>query len=213
LHWQEATEEVITNNLPTVEFKFLINMILVVKALLSYPLPYFASVELLEQTLFLAPEKALVDMPDIAAHTKPDPSNKPIFSTSCYEPDGSIKFWAICLRILLILFTLFLAIFIPHFALLMGLIGSITGTLLSLIWPCFFHLKLKKNSLTKYQKAVDVCIIFFGILISVIGVYYSSTALNRALHSGESISLKSQYYKKNTLLNVKNFGNATKDGY
>jgi len=189
-------------------------MILVVKALLSYPLPYFASVELLEQTLFIAPEK-IAEVSEITSHPKSglDSANKPIFSTTCYEPDGRIKFWAVCLRILLILFTLFLAIFIPHFALLMGLIGSITGTLLSLIWPCYFHLKLKKNSLTTYQKVVDVSIIFFGILISVIGVYYSGTALYKALHSGETISLKSQYYKKNALLHVKNYANATKDGH
>lgn len=185
-------------------------MILVVKALLSYPLPYFASVELLESSLFFTSP----NMPGVsldASHGssgKPRRSNsmasissKPYFAhLTCYEPDGDLKFWAVCLRIALILFTLFLAIFIPHFAILMGLIGSITGTMLSLIWPCYFHLKLKSKSMKWYQRAVDILIICFGLLITVTGVFYSSVALIKALrtgNSGEIVRLEKDYYKNN----------------
>lgn len=42
------TEQEITNNLPTPGFKAIVNLVLVCKALLSYPLPYFAAVELVE---------------------------------------------------------------------------------------------------------------------------------------------------------------------
>ena len=180
-------------------------MILVIKALLSFPLPYFAAVDLLEKTLFLQDqtdvkfeslEPELMELHSVEPNKNNKPQSPPLFSTSCYEMDGDIKFWAICL---------FLAIFIPHFALLMGLIGSITGTFLSLIWPCYFHLKLKKNSLTTYQKVVDIVIIIFGLLISVIGVYYSSCALYKALNN-QPISLSSQYYKKNNMLIVKGNG-------
>lgn len=195
-------------------------MILVVKALLSFPLPYFASVELLEKSLFLQDESAVKfdnlepqyedcqTKEEGESKTNAKPQTPPLFHTSCYEVDGDVKFWAICLRICLILSTLFLAIFIPHFALLMGLIGSITGTFLSLIWPCYFHLKLKKDTLTLYQKTVDVSIIVFGLLISVIGVYYSGTALYRALDN-QPISLASQYYKKNSMILVRSYVNGT----
>ena len=177
-------------------------MILIIKALLSYPLPYFASVELLESSLFVNTKKETIE--NIERQTN-DSSNqsKPLFITKCYNTEGDIKFWAICLRVALILLTLFLAIFIPHFAILMGLIGSITGTLLSLIWPCYFHLKLKSKTLTLYQKLVNIFIILFGILISIIGFYYSGVALLKALKN-EEISLQSTYYKKNGMLNIKN---------
>lgn len=216
LTWQENTNEVITNNLPTRQFKILVNMILVVKALLSYPLPYFASVELLESTLFFTSPNmpgASLDLDDLerspASHrarkgrsnSMASLSTKPFFAhLTCYEPDGDLKFWAVCLRIGLILFTLFLAIFIPHFAILMGLIGNITGTMLSLIWPCYFHLRLKGKSMKWYQRAVDVFIICFGLLISVTGVFYSSVALIKALRAGPSggiVRLDKDYYKNN----------------
>lgn len=177
-------------------------MILIVKALLSYPLPYFASVELLESSLFVNTKKETNEFIKSEKNESLNQS-KPLFTTTCYDMEGDLKFWAICLRIALILLTLFLAIFIPHFAILMGLIGSITGTLLSLIWPCYFHLKLKSKTLTLYQKFVNVFIILFGILISIIGFYYSSVALIKALDK-EEISLKSTYYKKRGMIYVKN---------
>jgi vesicular inhibitory amino acid transporter len=105
LTWQDDTEEVITNNLPTKELKLLVNLILVIKALLSYPLPYYASIELIESSFFKKENQKTND-------------SKFLFP-SCYDEDYDLKFWAVCLRITLILFTLLLAIFIPHFALLM----------------------------------------------------------------------------------------------
>ena len=50
LTWGTSTEEVITNNLPNASFKLLVNVILSTKALLSYPLPFYAAVGLLEDT-------------------------------------------------------------------------------------------------------------------------------------------------------------------
>lgn len=211
LTWQESTNEVITNNLPTKEFKILVNMILVVKALLSYPLPYFASVELLESALFFTSPNmpgASMDIHGGGERNRKSRSNsmasisaKPFFAhITCYEPDGDLKFWAVCLRIGLILFTLFLAIFIPHFAILMGLIGSITGTMLSLIWPCYFHLRLKNKSMKWYQRALDIAIICLGLLITITGVFYSSVALIKALRSGApngTVRLDKDYYKNN----------------
>ncbi|RNA31691.1 Vesicular inhibitory amino acid transporter [Brachionus plicatilis] len=174
LTWQENTKEVITNNLPTQQLKIIVNVILIIKALLSYPLPYYASVELLEASLFLKDDENLSS--HHAAKSRP-----PLFAYSCYLADGDLKFWAVLLRIGLILFTLFLAIFIPHFAYLMALIGSITGTMLSLIWPCYFHLHLKRRTLVWHQKLTNVAIIVFGLVITVTGVYNSSNELAKAL--------------------------------
>jgi vesicular inhibitory amino acid transporter len=120
--WGYATKEVITNNLPNHTMKVIVNLFLVAKALLSYPLPYFASARLIETTFFQS--KPLTVFP------------------SCFDAAGTLKLWGLVLRLGLVVFTLLMAMFIPHFAILMGLIGSFTGNMLSLVWPCYFHLKI-----------------------------------------------------------------------
>jgi vesicular inhibitory amino acid transporter len=59
---------------------------LVTKALLSYPLPYFAIVQLLADNFFRG------------VHISPFPG--------CYGTDWRLREWALSLRILLILWTL-----------------------------------------------------------------------------------------------------------
>ncbi|KAG5836542.1 hypothetical protein ANANG_G00256420 [Anguilla anguilla] len=51
LTWADATKEVITDNLPST-IRAVVNLFLVSKALLSYPLPFFAAVEVLEKSFF-----------------------------------------------------------------------------------------------------------------------------------------------------------------
>ena len=46
---------------------------------------------------------------------------------TCYDDEGYIKVWALSLRLFLVVFTAMMAIGIPHFSLLMALIGSFTG--------------------------------------------------------------------------------------
>ena len=162
LTWGEATQEVITNNLPTQVFKIIVNVILVIKAMLSYPLPYFAAVDLMETSLFRGRDKT------------PFPS--------CTDDENALKIWAVGLRFGLVLTTMMLAIWIPYFAILMSLIGSFTGTMLSFVWPCWFHLSIKRYKLKWYQKAIDILIILLGIIFGLIGIYYSAHALSQAVH-------------------------------
>lgn len=153
------TSEFITNNLPSF-LRISVNVFLVLKALLSYPLPYFASVELVKESLFKGRPETIFP--------------------ACIDNDRRLKVWAVLLRFFLVLCTMLMAIFIPHFSLLMGLIGSFTGTMLSLIWPCYFHLHIKGKSLPWYMKLLDATIIALGFLICGIGIYYSGSALFRA---------------------------------
>jgi vesicular inhibitory amino acid transporter len=147
LTWQEQTSEVITNNLPTQELRIIINLTLAIKALLSYPLPYFAACELI----------------------------LPKFSLS-----NDMKTWkTILARIIIILSTLIMALCIPHFAQLMGFIGSITGVFLSLIWPCYFYLYLKNYSLSWTTICGNLAIIIFGFMCTISGIIDSSRELAR----------------------------------
>uniref|UniRef100_A0A915L617 Vesicular inhibitory amino acid transporter n=1 Tax=Romanomermis culicivorax TaxID=13658 RepID=A0A915L617_ROMCU len=156
------TQDEVTNNLPTQTFKAILNFILVVKALLSYPLPYYAAVELLGDQFFKNDKKK---------------------SCSCFSLDGTMREWALAARMCLVLFTLFMAISVPHFALLMGLVGNITGTMLSFVWPSLFHLKMKGSKLNDKQKWVNRSIVLIGVVFGSVGVYYSSMQLRKAIYA------------------------------
>ncbi|KAG5836540.1 hypothetical protein ANANG_G00256400 [Anguilla anguilla] len=107
LTWADATKEVITDNLPST-IRAVVNLFLVSKALLSRtPLPFFAAVEVLEKSFFQDGGRA--------------------FFPDCYGGDGRLKSWGLSLRCGLVVFTLLMAIYVPHFALLMGLTGSLTA--------------------------------------------------------------------------------------
>lgn len=172
----EQTQEVITNNLPTRGFKALVNLTLVGKALLSYPLPYFAAAGLLEKTFFKSPavSKDEQDMNPSGIGNQPFPT--------IYERDGEYRVWAVGLRVALVMVTMLFAISIPHFALLMGLIGSFTGTMLSFIWPCYFHMKLKWNEMLPQTRAWECFIIALGTVCGLIGFFTSLSGLIDAYH-------------------------------
>lgn len=163
--WGFSTKEVITNNLSNDALKSVVNLFLVAKALLSYPLPYFAAVQLLETALFKG--RPLTVFPP------------------CYDSNANMTVWALTLRIGLVVLTMLFAIYIPHFNVLMGLIGAFTGNMLSLVWPCWFHLKLRKGTLGLWQKTRNYGIIIFGLVCSVLGIYDSAHGLVRAFQGHE----------------------------
>lgn len=162
----------ITNNLPTRGFKIFINIILTIKALLSYPLPYFASANLIETTLFKR-------KPNENSHPHgygPQPF------PSCWHRDGEFRVWAVGLRVLLIMATLGMAVTIPYFAILMGLVGNFTGTMLSFVWPCYFYMSLKWNQLSLQTIALNVFIICAGSFCGLIGIIISFNRLVDKYH-------------------------------
>lgn len=164
LTFQNDTQQVITNNLQSPFFKGLVNIFLVVKAILSYPLPYYAACDLLEKSFFKG--KPETPFPSI------------------WELDGELKVWGLAFRIGVVFFTIMMAISIPHFAILMGFIGSFTGTMLSFIWPCYFHLKLKGHNLEWSTVSYDCFVIFLGFLFCVFGIYDSGSAMIKAFEIG-----------------------------
>ena len=94
----EETQEVITNNLPTKGFKIIVNLSLVIKALLSYPLPYYAAASLLESAYFRGKP----------TDQRPDGEGNQPFPT-CWARDNDLRVWAVALRVMLVLFTMFMA--------------------------------------------------------------------------------------------------------
>ncbi|CBY15593.1 unnamed protein product [Oikopleura dioica] len=149
LTWVDNTEEEVTNNLPR-GLRTIVNFSLVIKALLSYPLPFFAALETLEIRL------------------------SDIFYVNC---NYLIRSKMLIVRLGFILGTLLLAVCVPHFDLLMGLTGSLTGSALSFIFPCIFHISIKRLKLRYHELFFDVAIIILGVLFSVTGFYNSISLL------------------------------------
>ena len=144
--------------------KTIVNLILVIKALLSYPLPYYAACELVETELFRG---------------KPETRFPSIWAL-----DGELKFWGLGFRVLMVVITIVFAVVIPHFTILMGFIGSFTGTFLSFIWPCIFHLYLRRSVMPWPVMIYDIFIILLGVLFGLLGMYYSGRAMQRAFELG-----------------------------
>lgn len=103
---------------------------------------------------------------------------------SIWAQDGELKVWGLAWRVGVVVFTILMACFIPHFSILMGFIGSFTGTMLSFIWPCYFHLKLKRQGMDMRGVALDYFIISLGFFFAFIGMYDSGKALFKAFSIG-----------------------------
>ncbi|CAL8323857.1 unnamed protein product [Merluccius merluccius] len=171
LTWADATKEVITDNLPSA-IRAVVNVFLVAKALLSYPLPFFAAVEVLEKSLFRSDGGGDVGDGGNGGRVAPFPD--------CYGPGGRLKSWGLALRVALVVFTLLMAIFVPHFALLMGLTGSLTGAGLCFLLPSLFHLRLQWRNLLWHHVFFDVAIFVIGGICAISGFIHSVEGLIEA---------------------------------
>ncbi|XP_036406190.1 vesicular inhibitory amino acid transporter [Megalops cyprinoides] len=150
LTWGEETKEVITDNLPG-GLRAVVNLFLLVKALLSYPLPFYAAAEVLQGCVL---KRGM-------------------------EPAGMQKS-TLVLRGALLLLTFLIAMYMPHFSLLMGLTGSMTGAAMTFLLPSLFHLQLKWTKLDRRLKILDFLILVLGSLCSVSGVICSVKGMGEA---------------------------------
>uniref|UniRef100_A0A674NR78 Vesicular inhibitory amino acid transporter n=1 Tax=Takifugu rubripes TaxID=31033 RepID=A0A674NR78_TAKRU len=153
LTWGAGTSEVITKNLPS-DLRPLVNMCLLAKALLSFPLPFYSAAEILQSCL-LTGEHTF----GIRTLTKP----------RC----PGISRPALLARAALLITSYLLSLLVPRFSLLMGLTGSVTGAAMTLILPCLCHLRLRRGRLTGRERLADVCILSTGVICSVSGVFCS----------------------------------------
>ncbi|KAM8725845.1 vesicular inhibitory amino acid transporter [Acanthopagrus schlegelii] len=156
LTWGTGTSEVITDNLPS-DLRPLVNLCLLAKALLSYPLPFYSAAEIL-QTCLLG--DAVV---------------------SSYSKHRGVSSPALLVRGALLMTSYLLALLVPRFSLLMGLTGSVTGAAMTLILPCLFHLRLQWGRLAVRERLIDVCILSLGVVCSASGVICSVKRLVEGL--------------------------------
>ncbi|XP_039981896.1 vesicular inhibitory amino acid transporter-like [Xiphias gladius] len=150
LTWGAETSEVITDNLPS-DLRPLVNLCLLAKALLSYPLPFYSAAEILQTCLLRGSAASLHSKHGARGVSRP----------------------ALLVRATLLMTSYLLALLVPRFSLLMGLTGSVTGSAMTLILPCLFHLSLHWGRLTLRDRLIDVGILSVGVICSVSGVICS----------------------------------------
>ncbi|XP_067097827.1 vesicular inhibitory amino acid transporter [Osmerus mordax] len=160
LTWGANTREVITDNLPS-PMRTMVNLCLLTKALLSYPLPFYAATELLLASI----------------------RGGGVMSKEGEGPPG-LEVGSVALRGGLLLLTFLLAQLVPHFSLLMGLTGSVTGAAMSLILPCVFHLRLRWAALSGWSRMLDLIILTLGTICSLSGLLCSLHGLLQAVRDG-----------------------------
>lgn len=85
--------------------------------------------------------------------------------------------WLIISRSCILLPCLLIALLIPHFGLLVSFVGSIRGSLISLIFPPIFYMKIFGEKTGLIRKCQCFLIIFVGVVLGAIGVYSSSKAV------------------------------------
>ncbi|CAL8316364.1 unnamed protein product [Boreogadus saida] len=160
LTWGRDTSEVITDNLPA-NLRPFVNLGLVAKALLSYPLPFYSAAQIL-QTCFLR---------GTAASASPQARRGP--------PARSRL--GLLVRGGLLGTSYLLALLVPRFSLLMGLTGSVTGAAMTLTLPCLFHLRLRWCRLGARERLIDGAILSLGLLCSTSGLICSLKRLVEGL--------------------------------
>lgn len=148
-----ATDQVVTINLAdNPAFNFAATLLVALNVFFSFPLPLFVVIESFDNFL-------LKHFPHLGPGTR-------------YH-----WFWLLLTRTLLVTFALFIALVVPHFGLLMGFVGSFTGTCLSFGFPCIAHLKLKWPYLRWYHILGEFVLIIFGVVAGGFGLIYSGKAL------------------------------------
>lgn len=149
LSFSHATDEVIGNNFPLGAPRTIVSVVYVMYVIFSY-------------TLVIFPVFQSLDGSRLASAVT---SRIPFF------------IWSATTRFLVVFTTLFLAVVVPHFALLTAFVGSLALPFLEYIVPCLVHLKLKWRELKPLQVAADGTIVVMGVLATAFGAYCSGKAL------------------------------------
>ncbi|XP_073231557.1 vesicular inhibitory amino acid transporter-like [Porites lutea] len=152
LTFGSKTDEAIVNNFPVGPLNITASISLVISSLLSIILCLRPVCESLDESTF--------------------------FSEITSDISNTIR--NIIIRVSLVVITLAIAIFLPHYALIAALMGSFQ-TVFSAFWiPLLVHLKAKYHELSRLRICADVTLLVFTSACSVLGIYFSIKGLIQA---------------------------------
>ena len=153
LSFEDKTDQIMTLNLPHGGFRIVMCIAVTALALLFYTVPIYTIFDIVENQLHI---------PWLAFN---------------YTNEKAVILTGMALRAVLLGFTIVLGVAVPHFSLLMSFIGSLTGQILVIIYPCLFHIKINYDRLEWHSIALNCAIIGFAVIGGILGVVYSSLAL------------------------------------
>ena len=157
LRFGQDTNQAITVNMKTsTVFYFLSNVLVITNVILAFPLVMFVVLETWD-------DKMLPHFPNLSKGSR------------------FHWFWLLLTRPLIFTFGTLLAVSVPHFGLVMGLLGSITGSCLCFVFPCVFHLKLKWKNLRWYHIILRLAIVVFGVSCGGLGAVFTGKELAAAI--------------------------------
>lgn len=110
--------------------------------------------------------------------------------------------WVLLTRPLLIGLGLVVAIFLPYFGLLVGVLGSLLAIFLVFIFPCWFHLTLKRHSLPGWKIFMELAIMLIGTAVGIAGLYASIRGLVTTIENENKSQL---FVMKTALKNCSHF--------
>lgn len=103
-----------------------------------------------------------------------------------------IKYEYIC-RTLLVMITFLLAYMVPKLNLMMDLVGSVSGTTLSVILPPVIHIAAFWEDTSGGSKVLmvvlDVVLIFIGVVASASGSYFSFMSILQSFGTDDQVAL------------------------
>lgn len=94
--------------------------------------------------------------------------------------------WVLLTRPVLIGIGLGVAVILPYFGRLVGVIGSLLAIFLVFVFPCWFHLRLKGNSLPCWKKLLEIVVMVTGTAVGIAGLYASIKGLVTAVKTGQT---------------------------
>jgi len=89
--------------------------------------------------------------------------------------------WILLSRFVAVGLGLAIAVSVPYFGPVVGILGAVLGTLLVFFLPCLFHLKIRWKRLSVYHKILEILIIIVGLAAGAIGLYASIKNLYKAI--------------------------------
>ncbi|XP_071958693.1 vesicular inhibitory amino acid transporter-like [Antedon mediterranea] len=147
-------KEFIVYNMPAGPVFIAVSLLLVLKAIFTYPLFLF----------FIIDNFDLLRVNALPPCYGPTPKDPP-------------PVWATIFRAVIVLSCLFFAVIVPHFAKFMGFIGSLVSPWMSFICPCIFYIKLKFQYMSNIQIITCVTIAVIAFLFGIFMTIASTTEL------------------------------------
>ena len=157
LTFKSQTQQEISENLPAGALQNTANSLLGLNGMFSYALPLFTLITIVHKAQITCIPTCFPD----EKHPLTVKERVMIYS----------------LRSMFVIFTVLIAVLLPQFSLLMAVIGSISGVLLTLVFPCLFDVTLHLEHISSTRYVINLLIVCVGVLSGGFGFVFSLIAI------------------------------------